>query len=267
MQTTVRQSEILRLVQQEGACSVASLADALAVSGETIRRNVKPLVAAGLVRRVHGGIMLPDAHQEPPINKRMRQQMEAKKAIAARLAEILRDGDSLLIDTGSTTSYIAQALSQHKNLMVVTNSSYIGHLLAPRNGNQVFLAGGELRAHDAAAFGPSAIAFVRQFQVRYAVLSMGAIHEHKGCTDFYLCEAEFSRAVIEQCEEVIVAADATKFGRAGLVKVCDLDRLDVLVTDRHPPAALAKTLGEANVRVEVANLAGSDADPEIAAAE
>lgn len=250
---TVRQSEILRLVRQRGSCTITELAEELCVSGETIRRNAKQLVAQGLALKVYGGIVLPERYQEPPIQKRMLQQEQAKKQIAAAVAGRIKDEDSIIMDTGSTTAYIAHALSDHRNLTIVTNSSYIANVLATRSGNRVFLAGGELRTHDAAAFGAMAVEFIRQFNALYAVLSIGAIHEAKGCMDYHYCEAEFSRAVIEQVETVIVAADATKFGRTSSIKVCELEQIDLLVTDAPPPLALERSLVAADVRVLLAD--------------
>jgi DeoR family transcriptional regulator, glycerol-3-phosphate regulon repressor len=252
MRPTVRQTEILKLVREQGACAIGQLAEQLKVSDETIRRNVKPLVSEGLVDKVHGGIVLPDQDREPPIHKRMRQYAEAKKRIAALVARGVRNGDSLMIDTGSTTAYVAHALVDHSDLVVVTNSPYIAGLLAARNGNRVFMAGGELRAHDGAAFGPETIAFVRRFEVRHAILSMGAIHADKGCMYYHLCEAEYSRAIIDQAEQVTVAADRTKFGRTSLVKVCELAEIDALVTDQAPEPGLARRLQEAEVELGVA---------------
>ncbi len=260
MRPTVRQNEILRLVRAQGACAIGELAAELQVSDETIRRNVKPLVSEGLVEKVHGGIVLPEPFHEPPIQKRMRQQAEAKRRIAAALARRMRDRDSLMIDTGSTTAYLAQALSEHSELVVVTNSSYIAGLLASRNGNRVFLAGGELRAHDAAAFGPEAIAFLRRFEVRHAILSMGGIHAEKGCMYHHLCEADAARAMMAQAERVSVVADHTKFGRASLVKVCDLEEIATLVTDEPPEPRLARRLREAEVEVLVAEHAAGRRD-------
>lgn len=258
MRPTVRQSEILKLVRAQGACAIGELAAELQVSDETIRRNVKPLVVEGLVEKVHGGIVLPEPFNEPPIQKRMRQQAEAKRRIAALMARRVRDRDSLMIDTGSTTAYVAQALSEHSELVVVTNSSYIASLLASRNGNRVFLAGGELRAHDAAAFGPEAIAFLRRFEVRHAILSMGSIHPEKGCMYYHLCEADTSRAMIEQAEQVSVVADRTKFGRTSLVKVCDLEEVGTLVTDGPPEPRLARRLREAEVDLLIAERAPAE---------
>ena len=248
----ILQSEILSLLRQRGSCTINELAERLNVSGETIRRNAKPLVAEGLALKVHGGIVLPEHFQEPPIQKRMHQQKEAKNRIAVAVAQQLNHGDSLIVDTGSTTEYVAQALYQHRNLTVVTNSSYIANLLASKNKNRVFMAGGELRSHDAAAFGAAAIEFIQQFEVSYAILSIGAIHQTKGCMVYHLCEAEFSRAMIAQVETVIVVADATKFGLTRSIKVCELEKIDILVTDEPPPLELERSLNDAEVRVIIA---------------
>ena len=253
MHLSVRQSEILRQVRQRGSCTIGDLAQRLQVSDETIRRHVKPLVSEGLVHRVHGGIVLPDPYHEPPIQRRMLDQREAKERIAEAVAQQIKDGDSLVIDTGSTTTYVARALAEHANLVVVTNSAQIASLLACRNGNRVFMAGGELRAHDAAAFGPDTKEFVERFQVQYAILSMGAVHAADGFMVYHLCEAEFSQAAIGQAERVIVAADSTKFDRRSLVRVCDPGAIDLLVTDHAPGRALARRLAEAEVDLLIAD--------------
>jgi DeoR family glycerol-3-phosphate regulon repressor len=253
MHQSVRQSEILRLVRQRGSCTIGDLAQRLNVSDETIRRHVKPLATQGLVLRVHGGIVLPDHEQEPPLHHRMLEQKTAKQRIAEAVAEQIRDGESLIIDTGSTTAYVARALVDHANLVVVTNSTQIAAQLATRNNNRVFMTGGELRAHDAAAFGPDATDFVRRFQVQTAVLSMGALHAERGCMDYHLCEAEFSQAAIGQAERVIVAADASKFDRSSLVRVCDFDQIDVLVSDARPGRALGQRFYDAGVTLQLAS--------------
>ncbi len=252
MLSSKRQMEILEAVRLRGACTIGELAARFDVSDETIRRNVKPLVSRGLVLKVHGGIVSADGVQEPPYQRRMLENREAKQRIAACVAEQIRDGDSLMLDTGSTTAYVALALVHHSNLVVVTNSVEIARTLATRNGNRVYMAGGELRADDAAAFGPSAQNFVRQFRVEHAVLSIGAIREDGAFMNFHLCEGEFSRAVIAQAEHTTVAADQSKFGRKGVVRVCDAAQVGTLVTDAEPPEPLSAHLAEAGVRVVVA---------------
>lgn len=253
MQAGKRQADILNTVKLRRSCTIAELAAELDVSDETIRRSIKPLVSAGQLLRVHGGVLLPEALHEPPFDRRMQANREAKLAIAAQVAQRINDGDSLMLDTGSTTAYIASALRNHRNLFVVTNSAEIARTLATRNGNRVYMAGGELRADDAAAFGAAAHVFVQQFQVQHAILSIGAIDADNGLMDYDLCEAEYARVVLHQAERRIVAADHSKFGRKGFVKVCDAELIDVLITDRPPPPALARQFEQAGVEVVVAD--------------
>ena len=252
MNKSVRQNEIFKLVKKQQTCTIAELANQLNVSGETIRRNVKRLVDEGLVLKVHGGITLPFLEHEPHLLKRMATQINEKKAIAELVADQIEDGDSVIIDSGSTTAYVAKALKSHTNLTVVTNSSYIASQLAGFNQNRIFMAGGELGSHDAAAYGPSALDFISNFETKKAILSIAAIHESKGCMDHQLCEAEISKTIIKQAEMVIVATDSSKFGRTSLMKVCDLDQIDVLVTDDKPGTDLQKSLDAAKVNIMVA---------------
>lgn len=245
-----RQNKILAAVKSSGACSIVELAHALKVSDETIRRSIKPLVHKGLVEKVHGGIVLNQNQEpEPPFEKRMNEQIEEKKLISALLAEIIKDGDSIMLDTGSTTAYVARALGERHNLSVVTNCTEIARTLARGPTNRVHICGGALRPDDWATFGSSAIAFVRQFQVTYAILSIGGVTDSGEFMDYHLEEAEFSRAVIEQSRKTIVVADHTKFGSRNFVKVCDFEQVDMIVTDRQPPDNIMVRLTESGVAV------------------
>jgi len=254
MRLQKRQNEILASVRSRGACSIVELARQLQVSDETIRRNIKPLVREGLVEKVHGGIVLSQKNgPEPPFEKRMSERVEAKQAISARLAGIIADGDSIMLDTGSTTAYVARALGEHRNLSVVTNCTEIARTLAREPSNRVHLCGGRLRADDWATFGSAAIDFVRQFHVDYAILSIGGVTDAGSFMDYHLEEAEFSRAVMEQAKKTIVVADHDKFGNPSFIKVCDFDRVDMVVVDRPPPARFVAAFGEAGVELGSGN--------------
>jgi DeoR family glycerol-3-phosphate regulon repressor len=245
-----RQNEILASVRQHGACSIVELASQLQVSDETIRRNIKPLVREGLIEKVHGGVILSQKQEpEPPFAKRMNERVEAKQLISARVAQIIGDGDSIMLDTGSTTAYVARALADHRDLSVVTNCTEIARTLAREPSNRVHLCGGALRADDWATFGSAAIDFVRQFHVNYAILSIGGVTADGGLMDYHIEEAEFSRAVIAQAEKTIVAADQAKFGNANFIKVCEFDEVDMLVVDSRPPGRILQRLAEAGVEL------------------
>lgn len=250
MLRSTRQATILKAVGQQGACSVSELAARLAVSDETIRRDVKAMAHKGLVERVHGGVVLPHMLREPGFQKRMARNAAEKQRIARLAAAQIRHGDSVMLDTGSTTAYVAQALAEHSDLLVVTNCTEIATRLAGRN--RVYLAGGEVRADDGAVFGAPAIHFVEQFRTRHAVLSIGAVDPVHGLMDFHLQEAEFSRALMRRAERAVVVTDHTKFGAHAPVRVCGFEEIDLLVTDRAPPPDLARRLAEAGVELMVA---------------
>ncbi len=245
-----RQTEILTAVKSRGTCSILELANELDVSDETIRRNIKPLVRDGVIVKVHGGIVLnKNLEPEPPFARRMNEHIKEKQAIAMLVADIIADGDSIILDTGSTTAYVARALSERCNLSVVTNCTEIGRTLARESSNRVHISGGMLRPDDWATFGSSTIDFVSQFHVSFAILSIGAVSDSGNFMDYHLEEAEFSRAVIQQARKTIVVADHSKFSNTNFVKVCGPEKIDIMVTDRSPPQQVVTSLEDAGVTV------------------
>lgn len=247
-----RHGEILRLLREEGAITIASLADRLGVSLETVRRDVKPLANDGSILKMHGAIGLPSMAGEAPFERRMRDNADAKRAIARMVAATIRDGESIMLDTGTTTSFLARELLGHRRLTVVTNSSDIARTLATVNGNKVYMAGGELRSDSGAAFGVSAIEFVSRFSVGHAVISTGAVDAAMGVMDYDLEEAEFARMVLSRGQRSVVVTDHTKFGRQGLVQVCGFDGFSELATDRPPSRDIVSALDAAGARLVVA---------------
>lgn len=247
-----RRGEIGRVLQDEGTISISDLAQRLGVSLETIRRDVKPLTDEGVIVRTHGAVGLPQHLGEAPFERRMQENASAKRAIARHVAGTIRSGDSIMLDTGTTTSFLARELLHCRNLTVVTNSSDIARTLATVNGNKVFMAGGELRSDNGAAFGAFAIDFVSRFNVAHAIISIGAIDAAHGLMDYNLEEAEFARMVLSRGGRSVVVTDASKFGRHGLVQVCDFTGFDELVTEATPPADILQALGRAGARISIA---------------
>lgn len=252
MNHSKRHRAILTLLQQDGTVTISDLARKLDVSLETVRRDIKPLTSDGTVVKMHGAVSLPSAAGEAPFEKRMRENSEAKKAIAVAMASTVRDGDSIMLDTGTTTSYLARELLGHRRLTVITNSSDIARTLSTVNDNRVYMAGGELRSDNGAAFGVSAIEFVSRFNVTHAVISTGAVDALGGIMDFDLEEAEFARMVLSRGRRSVAVTDHSKFGRQGLVKVCDFSGISEIVTDRRPPEDISDMLDRSSVRVTLA---------------
>ena len=250
MHASKRETRILEAVRLQNTCSVSELATRLSVSSETIRRDIRTLEDRGLVLKVHGGVVLPDRLAEPPFQSRMLEHKKAKQRIAALTAAQIGDGDSLMMDTGSTTVYVALALRDHRDLLAITNSLEIARMLSGHH--RVYMAGGELRADDGATFGANAIAFIEQFHVQHAILSISSISGAGAFADTYLCERELSRTVMAHADRTIVVADCSKFRHKAAIRVCDAEEVDMLITDAPPPPALLRRLRDAGVEVLVA---------------
>jgi DeoR family glycerol-3-phosphate regulon repressor len=255
MNHSKRHRAILTLLQQDGTVTISDLARKLDVSLETVRRDIKPLASEGTIVKMHGAISLPSMSGEAPFERRMRENSEAKKAIAMAMAATVRDGDSIMLDTGTTTSFLARELLGHRRLTVITNSSDIARTLSTVNDNRVYMAGGELRSDNGAAFGVSAIDFVSRFSVTHSVISTGAVDAISGIMDFDLEEAEFARMVISRGRRSVAVTDHSKFGRQGLVKVCAFSDLTEIVTDQLPPSDIADALDRSSVRLTLATSA------------
>lgn len=252
MKYTKRQPQILDRLRQRGSCGISELAGELGVSLETIRRDLKPLAESGELIKIHGSVMLPNYGREARFRKRMEENVAAKVAIARAVADLVEDGATVMIETGSTANFIAQQLVARENLTIVTNSVEIARIFASSDRHRLFLSGGEVRLDDGAALGSAAVDYVRRFTVDYGIISAGAISAAAGLTNYDPLDSEFCRALLAQSGVRIAALDRSKFDRETLVRVCHLDGIDVLVTDRNPGEAFCAALDAAGARLVVA---------------
>lgn len=234
MKAEARRDAILSQARSGARLDVEDLAQALGASRETIRRDLARLDRAGLLRRVHGGAQ---AVQEGPFHQRMNEAVAAKRAIARHMASTLRPGDSLFLDTGSTTLYLAEALAQSSGLIIITNSVDIAALCQKGAGNRVILLGGEFRAEGRETLGPLAVAQIGQLRAARAVLTVAAVTE-RGVYDIDPAEAEIARAMISRAEQVTIVADGSKMGRAGVFEVASLAEVQSFITDQMPETLL-----------------------------
>ncbi len=247
-----RHGAILAHLQHLGTATIVELANQLGVSDETIRRDAVLLQHKGEVFKLHGALTLPHLAGEAPFERRLRENSDAKRAIAKLASNLVADGDSLMLDTGTTTSIFAQELRIRSNLTIVTNSSDIARTLATVNGNTVYMAGGALKGDNGAAFGPSAVEFISRFRVRHAFISIGAINVEGGLMDADLSEAAIAAMALSRAEHRVVLTDASKFGKTALVNVCGFDGVDRLITEQLPHGKLADALQQASVQVDKA---------------
>ncbi|QGX99770.1 DeoR/GlpR transcriptional regulator [Roseovarius faecimaris] len=250
--TNQREEEILRALRRTGgSCRISYLAKELEVTNETIRRNIRSLEEKRIVRKVHGGVHLVDDLNEPTFRNRLESKADSKEVLAKAVAETINDGDSVFLDIGSTTAYVALALQDHSNLFVVTNSAFVASTLATRNNNRVFMAGGELRPHDGGAFGVEAHDLIRRLNVRFAILSVGAINAEFGLMLHDLQEANLAQIAMDNAQVCVVVADSEKLGKRAPVVLEKLSQIDLLFTDKTPPQDIRRLLESNEIEIVV----------------
>jgi DeoR/GlpR family transcriptional regulator of sugar metabolism len=245
-----RRDVILRLLGERGRLEVAELTERLGVSGMTIRRDLDELQQDGVLRRVHGGAV---RWERSPFESRRVARAEEKRRIAGRTAELIADGDSVAIDTGTTAHCVAHALRGKRDLVVVTNSIHVAAEFqgTPDASAKVLLAGGVI-APEMCLVGTLATDTIRRLHVNKLVLGCGGLTEERGLTFFDIEESEVRRAMLEIAETVIAVMDHTKFGRTEMISVASLDQVDVIVTDAEPPPPYPRLCRDHGVELLIA---------------
>lgn len=252
-----RRSRLLELVRAKGFASLPELASDLAVSESTIRRDLDYLEESGSAKRTHGGVFYTGSSPKlPHFEERQPAQWGKKRAIAHRASQLIEDGDTVLLDGGSTTYEVARLLVG-RPLQVVTNSLPVANLFASTTTTDLVLVGGYVYPRTGVSLGPYANDMLSRINVRRTVLSVAGISE-RGCFNSNLLLVETERVMMQAADEVIVVADSTKFGRQSLAHLCDLKDIDRLVVDRQMPAEWRDKLAAAGVDVLLAAETNSD---------
>lgn len=243
MKISTRQNKLINIVRRQEKASVGELATLLNASRETIRRDLTQLSNSGRILKVHGGATIPRALGEGCFKQRMSENVEGKMTIAQIAAALVKPGETLFIDTGSTTLFFAEELAKTPDLTVITNSTEIARTIASaRNSSRVFLLGGEFRTDNGQTVGTMAATQIKSFRAHHAFLTVGALDDRSGAMDFNIEEAQIARAMIDQSEAVTVLADSSKFGKLASFEVCSLQEINYLVTDLAPSPAICEEI-------------------------
>jgi len=246
------EAQIQEIVNLRGTVSVLDLAHTLGVSDQTIRRVVRPLVARGEVDKVHGALVSTRSALDPPFLARMAQNRAAKVAIARAVADLVQDGESIAIDTGSTSAFAAQALRERKELTVVTNSAFVASTLSMVPGNRVSMAGTQLRDPDGAAFDRAAFEVIERMRVDKVLLSASMVDPTLGFLVHDQCEIDIANAMMGISSVAIMAVDSSKFGpqeRKPALRQPSLRPGDYVLTDQQLSPAFARLFKDQRVVV------------------
>lgn len=227
-----REKTIVRLLADDPLLSVNEISEELGVSVVTARSDMDALAEKGYLVRVRGGA-LPAFH--PDIVARQQTRLEVKRRLARAAAEIVHDGDSIMIESGTTTALIGRYLLGKKDLKVVTDSTLI--LPYARANPMISLAfvGGIFRPATESMVGPVTIAELSQYHVTTAFIGADGVSCEHGLTTNFVEAAEVSRTMSTHCETTVLVADSTKLGRRGFTQVMPFSEIDLFITDDALP--------------------------------
>jgi DeoR/GlpR family transcriptional regulator of sugar metabolism len=252
-----RRQRVLDLVSERGFIALADLAQRIRVSESTLRRDLDYWHQQGSLRRTHGGaIFVGDASTLPALEERSAHQRDEKQAIARTAAARIRDGDTVLLDGGTTTLEVARLLVG-RPLQIVTNSLPIAQLFASRREADLVMLGGYVYPKTGVALGPLTIHMMEDLHVHQTILSVGGLGA-RGLFNSNLLLVETERQMMRCADEVVVVADHTKFGRPALAFLCAWKDIDTLIVDKpltRGQREMLGELGEAEVRLIVAGQA------------
>ena len=251
VQNHERRSRVLELIRVRGFVALEDLVRELGVSESTVRRDLDALEQQGSARRTHGGVLyaggLPRLGE---FDERQTIHWAAKRAIAARAAEVINDGETVLLDGGTTTYEVARLLVG-RPLQVVTNSLPVANLFATESRSDLVLLGGYVSPRTGVCLGPYANELLGRLHVTTTVLSAAGIAE-EGLFNAHLLLAETEQAMLRAAGRVVVVADSSKFGNRSLTLVSALDAVDVFVSDTSLSDAWRRRIAAAGAELLLA---------------
>ena len=245
-----RRGAILEQLSADGKVVVSELAVRFGVTEETVRRDIDKLAKEGLATKTYGGaVSNVSPSSDLPYNVRKRFNVDLKQNIAEKVASMINDGDRIMLDASTTAIYVTRKIKSKKNITVITNSVEILLELADKTGWTILSTGGTLKEGAFSMVGISAEKMVRGYHVDLAVCSAKGIDEKMGITDSNEKDSEMKRAIFASADKKLLALDSTKFDKISFVKVCDLEDIDIIVTDKAPSDAWQKRLSENGVKL------------------
>ena len=252
-----RREHILRIVNENGRVRTGELAQLLDVTEPTIRKDISDLESQGLLVRAHGGAVARGSMAEVDISARETKYLEEKKAIARASLELIRDGDSIFLDGGTTQHEIARLLANadtgrtsRRGVKILTNSFKVAEICSPMADPPIVL-GGRYRPSGGCFVGPITMTTLRRFRLDLAFIGVTGITESGFCAADPV-EAEIKTEAVGRAERAVVAMDHSKIGLADFITICPLDAIQTVVTDRDD-ATLTQWLDTADVELLVAD--------------
>lgn len=231
MSLSLRQQEILEIARGQSRVTVDELVERFDVTPQTIRKDLNELCDAKALSRVHGGAVLSSGVANVGYEQRRTIAADEKQLIGALCAAQIPNNASLFINIGTTTEAVARALTNHRDLLVITNNLNVANILVQNSSCEVIIAGGVLRRADGGIIGEATADFVNQFKVDYAVIGASAIDEDGALLDYDYREVRVAQAIIENARHTYLVADKMKLERSAPVRIAHISQMTAFFTD------------------------------------
>lgn len=253
-----RRNQILTMLHQQGMVKIPELANAFGVSVITIRRDLDELVRSGLVEKVYGGAILAQQKAEEPeaqrlFHARLAQNHREKRLIGMAAAKLVKDGETIILDIGTTPLEVAKHLGEYDDLTILTNSLPILNQLADTRLN-VYSLGGKLRGNELALHGSLAFKALSDFCVDKAFIGAGGITLENGITDHNLDSAELCSAIASRSRQTILVTDSSKFGKDASVIIGPLTCVETIITDSGISAEYADGIRQTGIELIIVDI-------------
>ncbi len=248
-----RRMKILELIQEDGSARVKDLSSLFSVTEPTIRQDLEKLESEGHILREHGGAYLKTISQQvKTLSLQHMENLDLKRRIAEKALTFIHDGDSLILDSGSTITELAGLLTSRSNLMVITNALNIALALGTNPACQLMVTGGEFKAPTLSLTGDKAAAFFKDTYVDKLFLATGGVSSQLDLTYPGFSDLPVKKAMIEAAGETYLLVDSSKFGKASFASLGKLSQVDYLITDRKPEGELEQRILDMDVKIIIA---------------
>ncbi len=245
-----RKNEILSKLMIDGKVIVSDLAELYSVTEETIRRDLEKLEKEGFAKKTYGGAVKSDnITVELPYTVRKLTNVSGKKYIAEKIGDLIKDGDSLLLDASTTALFTVKSIFDKHNITLITNSVEILLDLPSVNDWRIISTGGTYSQDSMSFLSQSATSAICNYHADYAVMSCKGLDVNKGVTDTRENNAELKKCFIKNANKIILAVDSTKFDKISFVKICELADIDIVVTDVKPSNEFISVLEKNNIEL------------------
>lgn len=244
-----RHAAILRLMDERFYVSVEEIARRFSVTTQTARRDILALEEAGKLRRLHGGAVI-IGPMEPTVYRRRRDDNAARKErIGELVLNLVPDGASVFVDSGTTCEAIARSLIRRTNLRVVTYSLRVATILNEHSNFTLAVPGGFVRPIHGGIFQEDTSDFMRRFKFDSAIISVSGIDSDGDICDDDHAEGAIATSAMAQSKRTILAVDSSKFGKPAMVRLGKIADIDALVTDKRPDGEILRILEESGVEI------------------